>query len=117
MRWGMLTIIGFILTGCAAQPPQPPVAQVPPTIASTVYDGAVAASLIYNPPVSADIPRLQVDREGRQMSAYAGFEDQITTFYYLRVDDYQRSDGHHHHGNSDRFEREAITERVGVSYR
>ena len=117
MRWGaviLLSIITVVGGGCASRA-VPPVATAQP---AHVYDDAVAAALVYDPPVVADSPRLDVSREGRQPSAYAGFEDITTTYYYLRVDDrqlnYGGGSGSH---NNDRFERQAITERVGVSYR
>jgi hypothetical protein len=111
MRWGALVFL-LLTVGCASKNAQP-VATV--ARESAVYDDAVAAALVYDPPVVADSPRLDLSREGRSPSAYAGFEELTTTYYYLRVDDRQLDygGGSHH----DRFEREAITQRVGVSYR
>jgi len=52
-----------------------------------------------------------------EILASAGFED-VTTFYYLYQDDRQQRWGNGGiYGNHDRFERQAITQRVGVSYR
>jgi hypothetical protein len=111
MRWGALILLTIAMVGCASKQPQPMSATASPRI----YDDAVAAALVYDPPVVADSPRLDVSREGRAATAYAGFDEVITTFYYLRVDDRQQSFGSG--GHHDRFERQAITERVGVSYR
>ena len=110
MRWGLVISLGMMV-GCASKP-APPVAATAP---SPIYDDAVAAALVYDTPVIVNSPRLEVSREGRGPSAYAGFEDITTTFYYLRIDDRQLNTN----GgvNNDRFERQAITERVGVSYR
>ena len=118
MRWGAfisLVGLGLAQVGCAsaskhAVEPPPPVAQP-----ASVYEGAVAASLIYSPPGLAYAgPPIDLSREGRAPAAYAGFDDVITTYYYLYQDDRQLQCG----GRSfDRFEREAITQRVGVSYR
>jgi hypothetical protein len=116
MRWGAFILLSVftVVGGCASKPAQP-VATAQP---AHIYDDAVAAALVYDPPVVADSPRLEVSREGRAPAAYAGFEDITTTYYYLRVDDrqlnYGSGSGQH---NNDRFERQAITERVGVSYR
>jgi hypothetical protein len=111
MRLGVV-ILGILVGGCASKPSQ--VVVTPP--AAPIYDDAVAAALVYSPPVTADGPRLDLSREGRDQAAFAGFEDVIQTFYYLRMDDYQASYGRHSF-NNDQFQREAITERVGVSYR
>ncbi|SRR5260221_12683874 len=112
MRWGALILVGFMMVGCASKRSQPAASAA---AAAPIYDDAVAAALVYDPPVVADSPRLDVSREGRSQTAYAGFEELTTTFYYLRIDDHQQSfgSGLHH----DRFERQAITQRVGVSYR
>jgi hypothetical protein len=113
MRWGALILLTIAMVGCASKQPQPTSASAP----ARIYDDAVAAALVYDPPVVANSPRLEVSREGRAPTAYAGFEDITTTFYYLRVDDRQQSFGGGGGLHHDRFEREAITERVGVSYR
>jgi hypothetical protein len=109
MRWGVLILLG-LLVGCATHS-APPVASVAP---APIYDDAVAAALVYDPPVVINSPRIDVSREGRAPTAYAGFEELTTTFYYLRIDDRQLTTGG---VNNDRFERQAITQRVGVSYR
>ena len=112
MRWGLITISGFLLAGCASKPP----VQVVTAPSPRVYDDAVAAALVFDPPAISDGQRLNVTREGRSQAAFGGFDELITTFYYLRVDDYQQGFNGNCR-NSDRFQREAITERVGVSYR
>jgi hypothetical protein len=114
MRWGVyisLLVLGIVQGGCASKP----VATVPPPVAqpASIYEGAVAASLVFAPPVTAVGEYQDFSREGRAPSAYAGFED-VTTFYYLYQDDRQQRWGG---ANHDRFERQAITQRVGVSYR
>lgn len=110
MRRGLLILSGLMLAGCASKP-----APIVVTSPAPIYDEAVSAALVYPPPITQDGPRLDLSREGRDQAAFAGFEDVITSFYYLRQDDYQASYGRHH--NNDQFQREAISERVGVSYR
>lgn len=110
MRWGAFILIALIAAGCASKQTQP-IATAP---AAPLYDDAIAAALVYDPPVVADSPRVDVSRDGRAQTAYAGFDELITTFYYLRIDDHQQTFGGLH---NDRFERQAITQRVGVSYR
>jgi hypothetical protein len=113
MRWGILIFLGM-LVGCASKPAQHvATAALAPTTAP-LYDDAVAAALVYDPPMVVNSPRIDVSREGRAPTAYAGFEEITTTFYYLRIDDHQQSVGGL---NNDRFERQAITQRTGVSYR
>lgn len=116
MRWGSVLLLGVTLVGCASIPQPQPAAVA--SVAS-VYDDAVAAALVYDPPVVVNSPKFDVSREGRGPAAYAGFDEVIATSYYLRIDDRQLGygDWHGHSHNNDRFERQAITERVGVSYR
>jgi hypothetical protein len=115
MRWrsGAFILLGTltVVAGCASKPAHPAATAQP----AHIYDDAVAAALVYDPPVIANSPRIEISRQGRAPEAFAGFEDITTTFYYLRVDDRQLTNGGSH--NNDRFERQAITERVGVSYR
>jgi hypothetical protein len=117
MRWGAFIFLGSILSlGCASTQSARP--EAPSPVAQRVDDdGAVVASLLLEPPLVASEPKIEISRQGRAPQAYAGFEEIISTYYYLRVDDrqlnYSNSGGRSH----DRFEREAITTRVGVSYR
>ena len=127
MRWGAYILLGLMTVGggCASKAPQSVVivnsnATVEP---ARIYDDAVAAALVYDPPVVANSPRIEISREGRAPEAFAGYEELTATYYYLRVDDRQLNyggggtGGSGQHINNDRFERQAITERVGVSYR
>ena len=111
MRWRIFILLGSTLAGCASNSQQSSVAAKP---ASPIYNDAIAAALVFNPPAIANEFPLDMSREGRSVSAFAGFDEIITTFYYLRMDDYQQTNGKY---RNDRFERQAITERVGVSYR
>ncbi|HEY7115986.1 MAG TPA: hypothetical protein VH475_05350 [Tepidisphaeraceae bacterium] len=88
------------------------------TTSPWVYDNAVAASLVYAPPVTATASYSDFSREGRAPAAYAGFDDVITTYYYLWQDDRQGGWGWGCRGRGrDCFVRDAITVRTGVSYR
>src|SRR3954452_18960926 len=113
MRLGVYVLAGLFVGGCAARPAAPTAAD-----STHVYDDAVAAALVYDPPVVVNAPPIDLSREGRGAAAVAGVDDVITTYYYLSVDDRQGGYGKNGHGRSlDRFERQAVTERVGVSYR
>ena len=101
-----MTTLG--LTGCATKP----AAQAPPS--EPQFDDAVVASLVFEPPVVASEPPLEISRQGRGPAAHAGFEEIVSTYYYLYVDDRQLD----YNGRShDRFERRAVSTRVGVTHR
>ncbi|HMB96178.1 MAG TPA: hypothetical protein VKK61_09080 [Tepidisphaeraceae bacterium] len=93
--------------GCAAQKAQPQ-AQVQ---AFPHYEAGSSGSLVFDPPVTIGQQPLQLSRDDRQPAAFAGYDSSIATYFYVRTDDRQTSD------RSDRFERRAISEKVGVNYR
>jgi hypothetical protein len=119
MRRSVAVLLGLWIGGCAAKPP--PVAA--PVAEAPHYDDAVAAALVYDPPVVAAAPPAEFSRTGRGPSAFVGFDEVITTYYYLFIDDRQGGYGYNGTGTSgrgrsfDRYDRQAITQRVGVSYR
>ena len=100
----------LVLAGCTTAKPSP----APSVYQPAADDGAITASLVFDPPVVASEPPLHLSRAARAPAAYAGFEEIISTYYYLRVDDRQLDYNGHNH---DRFERRAVTERVGVTHR
>ena len=110
MRWGTwILVAAFGLAGCAKRQVDRAPAERAPQL-----DDAVTASLVFEPPVVASEPPLEISRLGRGPAAYAGFEEIISTYYYLWVDDRQLD----YNGRShDRFERRAVTARVGVTHR
>jgi hypothetical protein len=72
---------------------------------------ATAAALMFDPPMIADELPVELAREGRERSAFVAYEDQTTTFSYLRIDDRQTGD------SRERYDRRAIIERFGSSTR
>jgi len=106
------------LVGCASRPAPSPMA-----VAQIDDEGAVAASLVIDPPFVAAEPPLDLPRDERHATAYAGFEEFSVTHYWLYQDDHQRdrapSWGVRGFGGlrQDRFDRQAITQKVGVYYR
>jgi hypothetical protein len=66
---------------------------------------------MFDPPISAGQPPIDLARDDRAPAAFAGYDSTTATYFYIRTDDRQTSD----HG--DRYERRAISEKVGVSYR
>ncbi len=75
-------------------------------------DAGSAGALVFDPPVAQGGPRLNLSRGPRQPSAFVGYDQTVTTFFYVRSDDRQTED----HRN-DRFERRAVSEQFGTSTR
>jgi len=98
-RWYF--ILPLVLVGCAKT--------APPTERPVVFDPAPASALVFDLRLPAgDLPEL--DREPRQPMAFVGYEELLTTYFYLRVDDRQRTDG-------DRYDRRSYMQSLGVRYR
>lgn len=77
------------------------------------YEAVTASALVFDPPI-AEYSAVVPTREGRERSAFVGYDSVITTYFYLRTDDRQRffsDDG------IGRYERRAVSERIGVSRR
>ena len=108
MRWGIGIIIAILLGGCAAQKHP---AQTPPQAPARTYQPAASGSLVFDPPVTLGEPPVELSRDGRAPDAFVGYESQTATYTYLRLDDRQTND------SSSRYERRAISTKVGVTYR
>ena len=76
------------------------------------YDAVTASALVFDPPV-ADVSAQALVRDGREPSAFVGYDSLITTYFYLRIDDRIREGD----GRGDRYERRAVSEKFGVSHR
>jgi hypothetical protein len=89
------------------------------------YEAVPAAALVFTPPVVRQEQPLDLSREGRATEAFVGYDQGTVEYLYVRTDDRQRSgDGWNRSsgwgssgGYGDRYERRAVTERVGVRYR
>lgn len=88
---------------------------------------AVTSALVFRAPVALNNPPLDLARGPRQPSAFVGFEEPITEYYHVLTIDRQVS-GYGSPwsvgtgrgwagGYGDRYEREAVTEKVGVLHR
>jgi len=77
----------------------------------TRYEPSSAAALVFDPPIAANLPPLDLSRESRTPAAFVSYDSVFTSFYYLRTDDRLPTQ---HHGWP---ERRAITEKFGVTYR
>lgn len=115
MRCLVLIFAGMLLTGCAgrARTSERVHAQPEATLTGYSYEPSSAAALAFDPPVVANAVMPNLSRDGRETTAYVGFDSVITTHFYLRTDDRQVIYG----DDSGRYERRAISERFGVSYR
>ncbi len=98
----IIPLIGLL--GCAAR------SATAPTSAGRA-EAVSATALAFDPPITADVSMLSLDRTDRGPVAFLGFENPVTTYFYLRVDDRFTTDW------TNRYERRAIIESVGVSYR
>ena len=77
-----------------------------------------AAALVFEPAVPREFDPQSLARDDRQPQAFMGYPEGVAEYFYLRWDDRQSNWGHGHHGgNNDRYERRAVSERVGVMYR
>jgi hypothetical protein len=75
-----------------------------------------AAALVFEPAVSRGLPPDALARDDRQPQAFLGYPEGEAEYFYLRWDDRQSNWGHGGRGD-DRYERRAVSERVGVLYR
>lgn len=75
------------------------------------YGSTSAAALVFDPPIAANMPRLDLSRDSRTPAAFVSYDSLFTSFYYVRTDD--RLDG----GWYGLPARRAITEKFGVTYR
>jgi hypothetical protein len=101
-------VLGSVFScGCAAQ--QSRVADFQPGFQQQT--DAPALALACDPPLIADQPALYLDREPREPAAFAGYDQPTVTYSYLRVEDHYNPDKR---GN---YDRDAVTERIGVTTR
>jgi hypothetical protein len=98
-----LVLLGLI-TGCATAPPPKVATPLPPQ-----YTEASASALAFDPPIAIGIPHPELARGPREPSAFLGYDQGWTEFYYSETDDLQiSSDG--------LFSRQSISARTGVRY-
>src|SRR4051812_4826853 len=108
-----VVVAGMLLGGCAAKPQAATISHtgVQAPVVDRNYDDAAVAALVFDPPIAQNEIPLELARESRQAGAFVGYEQLTTTFFYLRTDDRWRGDG------TDHYERRALSERVGMSFR
>ena len=114
-------LCAVLLAGCQTKAPP----SAPQTLDDEPeYEAVTAAALVFDPPVALDEPPLQLTRADREARVAVGYEELTAEYFYIRLDDRQITSGgssrfgHGFGGGSyDRYERRAVTERVGVRYR
>lgn len=114
MRSVALCLALLLIGGCCCAPKKPAATQP----AVVIYQDRPAAALAMVPPVAMDLyPSEALDRSLRSPRAFVGYEHGTTEFYWMRTDDRMRF-GTYNGGNTggwgDRFERRAVTTRLGV---
>jgi hypothetical protein len=118
MRLGAIILsMGICLTGCAAR--QAAVTAAPCVPEGGGFEASTAAALVFDPPVIGGETPVELPRDERAMSAFVSFDGPITTFFWIHTDDCQRSDwgGNCLDGVGDRYERRAVIDKSGVTYR
>jgi hypothetical protein len=128
-RFALFALAALTFYGCAA-PSHPAGAKNPSEEAMLAVHheraSRPAAALVFAPPLLQDTPPLELSRDTRQPSAFVGYPESVAEFFYLRWDDYQSGgsgwsgSGSWSGGGSgswDRYERRAVSEKVGVLYR
>jgi hypothetical protein len=75
------------------------------------YESVTASALVFNPPIAANLPALDLSRENRTPAAFVGYDSIYTSYYYVRTDDRLSGDWYGWPA------RRAITEKFGVTYR
>lgn len=125
MRRALLLLLAYAaLPGCMTAPGSAPSTSTSPRAdreAASEYEGeavpAAASALVFRPPLAPDDLDAALARAGRDPSAFVGYDELITEYYYVRTDDRQASGFGPFGFNGDRHERRAVSEKVGVRYR
>ena len=115
-----MILMATAMAGCASPAPSRS-ASLPPVPEAARYEEMTASALVFDPPVTWGEPPLELSRDERAPSAFVSFEGPIITYFWIHTDDWQGSDwggGWGRFGGSgDNFQRRALMDKVGVSYR
>jgi len=139
-RIGVVLGLSALLSGCAHARREPPKEPAEPDAGDSGELAAyhehatrpAAAALVFAAPVTANSSAPDLSRDDRQRSAFVGYPEGVMEFFYVRWDDRQvggwgsggsgswsggGSGSGSGSGSGDRYERRAISEKVGVLYR
>lgn len=138
MRWFALAAILLLVvvgSGCATSRRTPAAESADVRAVGTsagdddqaVPASAVTSALVFRAPIAVNDPPIDLARGPRQPAAFVGFEEPITEYYHVLTIDRQVSGYGLPWGNGsgrgwsggfgDRYEREAVTEKVGILHR
>ncbi len=111
--------LAALTLGCASHPGA--TAQTESTAIPARYEDSASTALAFDPPVTTGEQLPDLSRDLRDPGAFIGFEGPSTTNYWIHTDDWQDSDWASHgkggFGTGDRYQRRAIMDKTGVSYR
>ena len=121
-------VVCFAAMGCRTQRPAVErVAVEHDEALEAEYDAVTASALVFDPPVIEGEAPLELGRADRAPGAFVGFDGPTVEYLYVRMDDSQVGNGFGRGGRFgrggggggtyDRYERRAVTERIGVRYR
>jgi len=108
MRTLSILFLLLVVGGCAANKKHPSATN---HVSLTRYETASASALVFEPPIAAYSPRLDLSRDSRTPAAIVSYDSNFTSYYYVRTDD--RLDSGWYGWPA----RRAITEKFGVTYR
>ena len=101
----LIILAGFLAAGCASSKPAPTALQ------DRQYLPAPALALAMDPQTGAGTG-LVLSRDGRDITAYGGFQDLSSESYDIQTDDDQQF-----YNYPSTYERRVISDRVGVVFR
>lgn len=109
MRTSVAVIGVLLLVGCACRGPSTrPTQSLAPN--DSVYDNAIAACLVFDPPVTIGQAPVDLSRNAREPAAFVAYEQLQTTFFSRTFRDRQVL-------GPAGSERRVVSETVGVSSR
>jgi hypothetical protein len=103
-RAWVVILAGLLLGGCASSKP------VAATYAFPRYIPSVASALAFDPPVGSAVPELYRDQRGP--AAFGGFRETSVEYY-----DVQTYDTQQYYGRGGYYNRQVLSDHVGVIYR
>jgi hypothetical protein len=109
MRYFSIIIMSLALMGCASHQNCVSADQ---QLQPHCYAPSGAAALAFDPPVLAGTPRMDLSRDGRDVAAFAGYQDSTTIISDLHLDDLQTGNP-----SSDRYQREATSDAITTNTR
>ncbi len=118
MRRGICIILAALTSGCVSQSEtiRPLFNARQPNHAAPLvkrdYEPSAAGSLAFDPPVTLGQAPLELSRDLRTPDAFVAYESSVATYFWIRTDDLDRT-----FDNDGRFDRRAISTKVGVTYR